>query len=171
MKNLIHRYFDLGIVIIIFVVFAVMGLSVWLNYDATPTHCAGAKAGEYVTEPCLLKDAQAPAKVNSAEPLVTANERKFCDTPIFGINECNIHKIYSLLLTFSVPFGAAFTWCISFFVGEKFRIREYVFRGDDLISFIPIKERKLRKNTILLVGFGRSGKSELIDQISSRSLI
>lgn len=152
----IRSYFDLIILSFVSVLFLILGVYLWMATDIKPSLCAD-DAGNVA--PCEYTE-NGEAKTRS--PTI-------CTTALLGETSCSLARITAFLTSFGVPLGAAFTWAITFFVGEKIRIAELVFRRDDIKDYIPIKKRSLSKNTVLLIGLGRSGKSELIDQISSRN--
>jgi len=152
----VRSYFDLIILVFVCTVFLVLGVYLWMATDIKPTLCAD-DAGNVA--PCEYTD--------NGETKTRAET--ICTTVLLGETSCSLAKITAFLTSFGVPLGAAFTWAITFFVGEKIRLAELVFRRDDIRDYIPIKKRTLNKNTVLLIGLGRSGKSELIDQISSRN--
>lgn len=152
----VRSYFDLIILVFVCTVFLVLGVYLWMATDIKPTLCAD--------------DARnvVPCEYTENGETKTRDET-ICTTVLLGETSCSLAKITAFLTSFGVPLGAAFTWAITFFVGEKIRLSELVFRRDDIRDYIPIKKRTLNKNTVLLIGLGRSGKSELIDQISSRN--
>lgn len=150
------RYGDLVVLGVIAAVFIVIGVALWPD-TIRPSVCVD-ELGK-ITDCAYVDD---EGKQQQRDP-------QLCKTNILGSTSCNYARAIAFLSSFGVPLGVAFTWLVTFFVGEKVRLSELVFRRDDIKSYLPVKDRKLNKNTVLLLGLGRSGKTEIINRISSRN--
>ena len=156
MLRFLTQYRDATILILVLLAFGFASYFLWP--DISPSVCSNDGRTQL---PCETTDANG----NSIQltPVLCKDKNGL-------VSSCRFNNAAAFFTSFGLPLGAAFSWIIYFFIGEKLRKSDFIFRNDDLSRVVPLNGRNLKKNNILMLGLGRSGKSELIKTMTYGSV-
>ena len=155
-RGFLRNYFDVVLVLVF------IGLTCALTYifwpNVKPTVCVDEKDSQI---PCESTDADGSSL--KLTPSVCVNNQK-------QRISCSYEDARKFIWNIGVPLGAVFSWLVYFFIGQPIRLKEIFYKNDDISSILPISGRSLKKNTILVLGLGHCGKTELIKTLSYGSV-
>lgn len=143
-RGFLRNYFDLVVVLVVIGLISAFTYMFWPNGE--PFAC--------------VDDLGAGGACESTD----TNGNSFKRTPSV------YHDAKKFFDDFGVQLGAILSWLVCFFFGEPKRLREMLFKNDDISAILPMSGRSLKKNTILMLGLGRCGKTELIKTLSYGSV-
>lgn len=155
-RRLLYTYFD--VVLVLIFVGLIGAFTYWFWPNVEPSVCVDNQGAIY---DCKITDATGKTFNLLPSHCVSADNK-----PI----SCSYHDAKKFFGDFGLTLGAVFSWLIYFFIGQPTRLKEIFFKNDDISALLPMSGRNLKKNTVLMLGLGRCGKTELIKTLSYGSV-
>ena len=155
-RRLLYTYFD--VVLVLVFVGLIGAFTYWFWPNVEPSVCVN---DQDAIIDCGITDADGNTVNLMPSHCVSANGK-----PI----SCSYYDAKTFFGDFGLTLGAVFSWLIYFFIGQPIRLKEIFFKNDDISAFLPMSQRNLKKNAVLMLGLGRCGKTELIKTLSYGSV-
>ena len=155
-RRFLYTYFD--VVLVLVFVGLIGAFTYWFWPNVEPSVCVD---NQGAVADCKGIDADGNTVNLLPSHCVSADSK-----PI----SCSYYDAKKFFGDFGLTLGAVFSWLIYFFIGQPTRLKEIFFKNDDISAILPMSGRNLKKNTILMLGLGRCGKTELIKTLSYGSV-